>query len=82
MSSIAAEPGVPVYRDPNLTNEVACMAAINAANWITEEALRARAHLLAAGFSDAHPLCIEMDRTARQYTDVVDSVRYSQGGEA
>ncbi len=81
MSAIDPEPGVPLFRDPALENDEACIAAIIAANDVTHAALAARRELLAVGYSVAHPLCIELDRTAAQYTDVVNSVHLAMTRE-
>jgi len=81
MSAIDPEPGVALFRDPALGNDEACIAAIIAANDLTHAALSARRELLAVGYSVAHPLCIELDRTAAQYTDVVATVHLAMARE-
>lgn len=62
----------PHYRDPNLTDDVAMQAMIDAANAATVAALAARRDMLAVGISASHPMCKVLDAFATCMTDVVE----------
>lgn len=65
----------PHYRDPDLTDEVAMQAMIDAANHATTEVLNARRDMLAAGIASSHPLCKVLDSFAACMTYVVKERR-------
>lgn len=68
---MTTNPERPYYRDPDLTDEVAVQAMIDAANHATREVLNARRDLLASGIADSHPLCRVLDSFAECMTYVV-----------
>ena len=65
----------PHYRDPDLTDDVAIQAMIDAANLATEAVLKARRDLLAVGISESHPMCRVLDSFATCMTNVVINKR-------
>ena len=65
----------PHYRDPDLTDDVAMQAMIDAANHATREVLNARRDMLAAGIATSHPMCRVLDSFASCMTYVVTEKR-------
>jgi len=61
----------PHYRDPDLTDDVAMQACIDAANHATCEVLNARLIMLHAGIATSHPMCRILDSFAAAMTRVV-----------
>jgi len=59
------------YRDPDLTDNVAMQACIDAANHATCEVLNARRMMLDAGIATSHPMCRILDSFAAAMTRVV-----------
>jgi len=77
MADMRVESGTewPHYRDPDLTDEVAMQAMIDAANHATREVLNARRDMLAAGIATSHPMCRILDSFASCMTYVVTEKR-------
>ena len=59
------------YRDPDLTDDDAMQAAIDAANHATRGVLDARLMMLDAGIATSHPMCRILDSFAAAMTRVV-----------
>lgn len=72
-------PGTPApgYRVTvaDLSDAAAFQAMHTAATSIVREALATRFGLLTLGFADSHSLCVQLDRTAAEYTVVVEALR-------
>jgi hypothetical protein len=67
-------PGFRVTAD-ELSNDMALDAMRDAASDLSRTALEARLSLLRLGFADNHSLCVQLDRTAREYASVFEAIR-------
>ena len=65
----------PHYRDPELTDEVAMQAMMDAAIHAKKAVLHARHNMLAAGISDSHAMCLILDSFASCMAYVVTDKR-------
>ena len=65
----------PHYRDPDLTDEVALQAMIDAANHCIREVLNARRDVLAIGVASSHPMCRVLDSFVEAMAYVVEHQR-------